>query len=147
MNKFTKITAMAIIVISSVGFIANAESHAPMMGDAAAEALMKANGGAVGALAKMAKGDIAFDAVAAQAAKQVLIDNAKMTPEVFKEPFTEGEVLPAIWENYDDFIVKAKAFEDAATALDVTSVETIGAGLGAIGGTCGGCHKLYRKPS
>jgi len=149
MRKIVKIAAVAAFAVASVGYIANAESHVMMMSDSAAEDLMKSNGAAVGTLAKMAKGDIAFDAAAAEAAKQTLITNAQGIGEAFKAPFEEAdaEALPAIWENMDGFLAKAKAFEDAATALDVTSAETVGAGLGMVGGACGGCHKEYRKPS
>ena len=33
---------------------------------------------------------------------------------------------------------------DAAGAVDVASAETIGAGMGAIGGACKDCHTSYR---
>jgi cytochrome c556 len=51
---------------------------------------------------------------------------------------------PEIWANWDDFLVKATALSDAAGALDVASVETIGAGMGALGGACKDCHTTYR---
>jgi cytochrome c556 len=147
MTRFSKVTALAAISFASFAFVANSESHSPMMGQEGAEAVMKGNGGAVGALSKMAKGEIPFDAVAAEAAKQALIKGAQDTVVVFKEPFDGEETLPAIWENYDDFTAKAKALEDAAAALDVTSTDTIGAGLGPVGGACGACHQLYRAKS
>jgi cytochrome c556 len=147
MMRFSKLTAAAAIGFASIAFVANSESHAPVMGHEGAEALMKGNGAATGTLAKMAKGELPFDAAAAEAAKQALITGAQAIPVVFKDAYTEGEVLPAIWENFEDYTAKAKAFEEAAAALDVTSADTIGAGLGAVGGACGACHQMYRAKS
>ena len=54
------------------------------------------------------------------------------------------DAKPEIWANWDDFLVKAKAANDAAGALDVSSAEAIGAGMGALGGACKDCHTTYR---
>lgn len=108
---------------------------------------MDAIGGAMKVLGGMAGGEVAFDAAAAQAAKDAMVAAATAAPEVFK---TQGaadpasEAKPEIWANWDDFAVKATALSDAANALDVTSVETIGAGMGALGGACKACHTAYR---
>ncbi|MGL4235079.1 c-type cytochrome [Tabrizicola sp.] len=109
--------------------------------------LMKANGKAIGVLADMAGGKTAFDAAAAEAAKATLIEDFGKIEAVFKEPGADdpaSESKPEIWTNWEDFLMKAKAGTDAATALDVASLETLQAGMGALGGTCGGCHEVYR---
>jgi cytochrome c556 len=156
MKKAHILTIAAALIMTSAGYTALAESHATetddmmmevMMGQAGAEKVMKSNGAATGVLAKTAKGDMEFDAAAVEEAKQTLIMNAQSIPLIFVDQFDGEETLPAIWENYDDFTVKAKALEDAAAALDVSSAETIGAGLGAIGGACGACHQAYRAKS
>ena len=38
----------------------------------------------------------------------------------------------------------AKALGDAAAAMDVASAETIGAGMGPLGGACKDCHTEFR---
>ena len=38
----------------------------------------------------------------------------------------------------------AKALGDAAGAMDVASAESIGAGMGALGGACKDCHTDFR---
>lgn len=109
--------------------------------------LMKKNGMAVGILGGMASGKEAFDATKAAEAKAMLIEDAEMIAEVFKEPGAEdpaSTAKPEIWTNWDDFLVKAKALGDAAEAIDVASAETIGAGMGAIGGACKDCHTTFR---
>jgi cytochrome c556 len=108
---------------------------------------MQAIGGAMKVLGGMAGGDVAFDAAAASAAKDALVAAAQGAPAAF---MTQGGEDPAseskadIWANWDDFAAKATALSNAATALDVSSAETIGAGMGAIGGTCKDCHSAYR---
>ena len=58
------------------------------------------------------------------------------------DPLSEGS--PAIWENCEDFIEKADDFAFMIEGLETTSAETLAAGLGNIGQSCGSCHKTYR---
>jgi cytochrome c556 len=111
----------------------------------ARQALMKSFGGAAKTLGGMAGGG-AYDAAAAEAAKAALIAGAAEIAAKFEmnveDP--ESEAKPEVWTNWEDFLVKAKALGDAAVALDVASAESIGAGMGAIGGACKDCHTTYR---
>ncbi len=113
----------------------------------AREDVMKAIGGAMGTLGGMAKGEVAYDAAAAEAAKATLVAAAGGIAAAYE---TQGgadpasEAKPEIWTNWDDFVKKADALTAAATAADVSSAEAIGASLGAIGGTCKDCHSAYR---
>jgi cytochrome c556 len=99
-------------------------------------------------LGGMAKGEVAFDAAAAEAAKAALVASSADIGAKFETQAEDpkSKSKPEIWTNWDDFLAKATALNAAATALDVTSVETIGAGLGAIGGACQDCHKSYQVP-
>jgi len=108
--------------------------------------LMAASGAAMKTLGGMASAKIAFDATAAQAAKQVLIANAAGTLEVFKNQASDpaGHASNSIWTAWDDFSAKAGDMGTAAAALDTTSAEIVAAGLGAIGGTCKACHTAYK---
>lgn len=108
---------------------------------------MGAIGGGMKVLGGMAKGEVAYDAAAAQAAQAAIIAAAATIPTNFmtqgaQDPASEAK--PDIWANWDDFVVKATALSVAATALDVSSMETIGAGLGAVGGACKACHTANR---
>ena len=111
----------------------------------ARQALMKSFGGAAKTLGGMAGGG-AYDAAAAEAGKAALIAGAAEIAAKFEmnveDP--ESEAKPEVWTNWEDFLVKAKALGDAAVALDVASAESIGAGMGAIGGACKDCHTTYR---
>ena len=56
-----------------------------------------------------------------------------------------SEALPAIWENWDDFVAKSEAMVRAADVAPADLAE-LRAGLGAVGRTCSACHEAYRKP-
>jgi len=101
---------------------------------------------ATGALGAMAKGEMEFDADKAAEARQALIDHAAEIPAAFEaqEMDPKSTALPAIWENWADFEEKAKALGAAAEELDTSAVEWVQAGMGDLGGTCAGCHKVYR---
>ena len=109
--------------------------------------LMKMVGMNTGILGNMAGGKEPYDAAKAEAAKAALIEAAGKIEATFKDQGAAdpvSEAKPEIWANWDDFLVKAKALGDAAAAIDVASAETIGAGMGAIGGACKDCHSTYR---
>jgi len=98
-------------------------------------------------LGNMAKGKVPFDASIAKTAKAQLIDVSLSFPKLFEVNAADpvSEALPAIWEDYSDFIEKAEAMTAAAKALDVSSPTAIGQSLKTLGGTCRSCHKAYRK--
>lgn len=104
-------------------------------------------GQATKVLGDMAKGSIAFDADKAAEAKALLIQVARDLPETFKENASDpvSEARPTIWDDFADFTIRAEIMETTATALDTSSAASIGAGMRALGGSCGGCHKAYRQ--
>ncbi len=112
------------------------------------KALMMKNAGAAKTLGGMASGKVPFDQAAAEAAKAALIEDSKATPAAFQTEASDpaSRALPAIWTNWDDFVAKAGGLSAAAEALDTSSAETIAAGMEAIGGACGACHKSYQMP-
>ncbi len=97
-------------------------------------------------LGDMANGKAPFDAAAAEAAKATLVATSNEIATVFEPQATDpmSDSKPEIWTNWDDYVAKANALHAAAEALDVSSVETIGAGMAAVGGACGACHKAYK---
>lgn len=101
---------------------------------------------ATGTLGGMAKGEMAFDEAKATAARAALIEHAAAIPAAFeaKEMDPKSTALPAIWDNWEDFVTKANAMGAAAEQLDASAQEWIGPGMGALGGSCSACHKAYR---
>lgn len=143
--KLISRTLIAVVALAAAG-VAFAEGEPTDPHVKAWEELMKKNGGAVKVLADMAGGKTAFDAAAAATAKETLMADAAAIPDTFKDQATDpaSEAKPEIWTNWDDFVAKAGALNAAATALDVASLDTLKAGMGAIGGACKDCHTTYR---
>jgi cytochrome c556 len=142
--KFAKLFAVTVILAAGAAFA----EDAPTDPNAIARAeLMKTIGKNTGILGNMAGGKSAYDAAAAEAAKAALIEASAKIEETF---MTQGaadpvsEAKPEIWTNWEDFLKKASALNAAATAMDVASAETIGAGMGGLGGACKDCHTTYR---
>jgi cytochrome c556 len=141
MKTLTKTLILGLVMVGGIAF---AEASDPTV--KARQELMDANGGAMKVLGGMAKGEVAFDAAAAEAAKATLIAAAADTAAKFKDQATDpaSHAKPEIWTSWDDFVAKADALGKAAAALDTSSVDGVKAGLGAIGGACGACHETYK---
>lgn len=115
------------------------------------KALMKANGGAIGALAGIAKGEKPFDAAAvAQALKTLSEDTQKFdVAALFPEGSGTGDTAasPKIWEDMAGFTAATDAWKKAvadAVAANPQDVAALAPHVGAIGKTCGVCHETYR---
>ena len=143
MRIASKILVLGLIV---AGGVAVAQVTATVPSVIARQDLMKINGMSAKILGDMAGGKVAFDAAAAEKAKADLIAAAAMIPAKFEanEVDPGSEAKPEVWTNWADFLIKATALETAATALDTSSAESIGAGMAGIGGACKACHTTYR---
>jgi cytochrome c556 len=113
--------------------------------------LMHAVAWKVGKLRGMAQGDIPVDNTAAlKHARDVAVIGGMMAEGFIPNSTVAGSgALPEIWTNFPDFEQKAKDLETAATALaDATQANGFEASKGmvqAVGQTCGGCHRPYRR--
>ena len=141
--KFSKTIVAGLVLIAGMAF---AEGTRTDPNSIARGATMGAQGGAMKVLGGMAGGEMAYDAAAAEAAKAALVAASASIAVVFEPNSTDAasKAKPEVWTNWDDFAAKAKVLADAAVALDVSSAESIGAGMGAIGGACKDCHTTYR---
>ena len=142
--KFVKVLAVGAILAAGAAF---AEGDRTDPNAIARSTLMKTVGMNVGILGNMAGGKESYDAAKAEAAKAALVEAAGKIEATFMEQGAAdpaSEAKPEIWTNWEDFLVKAKGLGDAAAAVDVASAESIGAGMGAIGGACKDCHSTYR---
>jgi cytochrome c556 len=114
---------------------------------------MKSYGAALGALGKMAKGEVAYDAAAAVAAADKLVELSSLDQSGFWLPGTgaidDSDALPALFENLDDYATRTAALNAAAKAMQTaaaTDLAALQAAMGPLGGACGSCHETYRKP-
>ena len=106
----------------------------------------------LGVLGGMAKGEVAYDAAAAQKAADnllasVTIDTSMLWPEGSDNTANPAtKALPALWT--DPAVGEAgKATFEAATAMQAAAgkdLESLKAAMGPLGGACGACHKVAR---
>lgn len=143
MKMLSRTLALGLIVAGGMAF-AEGEASDPTV--KARQEIMKTIGMNTKVLGDMAGGKADFDAAAAEAAKAAMIAAAAEVAVKFEmqadDPASEAKA--EIWSNWDDFVTKADALGAAAEALDPSSLEGVRAGMGGIGGSCKGCHSLYR---
>ncbi|MCK0140899.1 cytochrome c [Aliiroseovarius sp. F20344] len=146
--KFAKQISIAATALTVS--VASVTAHADATNPAVIKRMeaMKAIGGSMKTLSGMAKGEMDFDAAKANAAVATIAEKGMMVPALFEaneaDPATEA--LPAIWENWDDFVKKTDNMVMAAKGVsEIADQGAIGAALGQIGGTCKACHDDYRK--
>jgi cytochrome c556 len=142
--KLVKAAVIGAILIAGAAF---AEGDRTDPNAKARSDLMRVIGKNTGILGDMAGGKAAYDAAGAEAAKAAIVEAAGMIEAAFKDQGAAdpaSEAKPEIWTEWDDFLADAKMLGDAAGAMDVASAETIGAGMGALGGACKDCHTEFR---
>ncbi len=106
-------------------------------------------------LGGMAKGAVAYDApVATRAAANIAALSSVMSPDLFPAgsdypTAPDSFALPAIWSDQAGFLAKIADLNTAAAGMVAsagTNVDGVKAGMAALGGACGACHKAYRQP-
>lgn len=109
--------------------------------------VMKDAKASMAVLGDMAKGQRAFDPAVAEQARRDLMRYALDMPNVFETPAQDpkSEALPVIWTSFPDFTQRALTMNVEFEALDVSSLETLRAGLPAAAVTCRACHQTFRK--
>ncbi len=109
----------------------------------------------LGLLGSMAKGEVDYDAAAAQAAADNLVSIAAINQTVMWPAGSDNEshpttrALPKIWDNLGDVVSKWNDFGTGAQAMQAAAgngVEGIQGAIGQVGGTCKACHDAYRGP-
>jgi cytochrome c556 len=151
-GRITKLGAIA--VATAIGFATVATLVQAADPITTRREAMKGNGAAMKAINEtLEKGGTAAD-LAPHATK--INDTAMKIATLFpagsdqpqgKDP---GQTMakPEIWQDPDDFAAKVKAFQDEAamfnTAVAGGDMGVIKAEFEKLGGTCGGCHKVYR---
>lgn len=154
MKKIT-FAAAAMAALGIAGAAIGASHADPAIAGAikARKATMQLYAYNLGQLGAMAKGDMEYDADAAQAAADNLValsglNQMAMWPQGSDNTSgAETRALPALWEDMAGVEEAAGALHTAAMSMAEVAgngVEAIQANMGALGGGCGGCHKAYR---
>lgn len=137
-----------LVVAPTLAFAGPAEDTV-----AARQGYFKLVGANMGVLAGMAKGQIDYDAAAAQTAADniALLTTYNMThlfmPGTSASDMKNTRALAKIWEDFPGVQSKAMAFGEAAAAMKGAAgqgKDQMTAALGTLGGACKGCHDNYR---
>ncbi|MCV2865706.1 c-type cytochrome [Albidovulum sediminicola] len=108
----------------------------------------------MGVLGGMVKGEVEYDAAAAQKAADALLAASTLDASMLwpagsdSDAVMETAALPAIWAEGSDIGAKGKAMAEAAAALQAAAgggLDALKAAFGPVGAACGDCHKTYRK--
>lgn len=110
-------------------------------------------GNHMGRLGAMAQGKAPFDAKAAAENAAILDTVSKLPYVAFLEGTDKGDTKakPEIWKNWDKFRAAAIKMQEEVTKLSATArapgltVDQLKTAVGAVGGTCKGCHDDYRQ--
>jgi cytochrome c556 len=137
----------ALVAITLVGSLAT-PSYANEDAIKYRKGVMKAVGGTMGSLAAILKGKAPMSHAPALTTAMVQLSN--VAADVFPEG-SGGEMTGAkdnIWTEKDKFQASVKAFQTAAMGISKASGDkaAFGKAFKALGGSCGGCHKPFRKP-
>jgi cytochrome c556 len=145
--------AAVATALGALALPATAQDFANEVG--ARQGMFKIMGLNVGVLGGMARGNIPYDAEAAQVAAANLVAVSGLNPLNMFPAGSDNMSLdttrakPEIWENVADVGAKWAAYGEAAAALAAvagTGQEAIGPALGALGASCQSCHEAYRGP-
>ena len=110
----------------------------------------------LGTLGGMAKGEIEYNAEAAQAAANNMAALSTLAQGPYWIPGTstdelgeETRALPKIWQSGSTAGAIGGELAKASAALAEVAGDgqaALGGAIGAVGKTCGDCHKAYRQP-
>ncbi len=121
---------------------------------AARQGQMRVQAANLGVLVGMARGDMDYDAEAAQVAADNLVTVGRIDQRFFWPEgsgimySSETKALPEIWDNYDDFLSKWEAYGEAAAELQAVAgdgQQAMAGGLRTVGNSCGACHEDYQQ--
>ncbi len=110
----------------------------------------------LGVLGGMAKGEIEYDAEAAQKAADNLAAAVTIDASMLWPMGSDNSANPAstalakMWEDGAGIGDKARAMNEAATAMQAaagTGLDGLKTAMGPLGEACSGCHKAFRVPT
>jgi cytochrome c556 len=112
--------------------------------------LMKTLAGHMGSIGAVLKGEVSHAGHVkehAQAIKAISVMAADVFPKGSDIPTSRAK--PEIWQKWDEFLKAYGNFKvEAAKLAEVAAggdLAAVGAQMGNVGKSCGGCHKPFRK--
>jgi len=145
--------ALSTTVIATAGLAASHTASSSNKAVAARHAQMEMISYNTGLLGSVAKGEMEFNAEMVNSAAANLNALAKMDTATLWIGGTEqgaadgSRAKPEIWTDAAGFTDKFAMLEKAsADMMDAADVDSVKAGMGAIGESCKACHEAYRGP-
>lgn len=117
------------------------------------EKIMRVNGASMGAINDILKFNLATGTEHIVAHAETLQRESELIADAFEQEVVteESRALPAIWQQWDEFVAAADALGQASAKLAEVArggdQRAIMAEVRAVGGACGGCHDSFRKPN
>ncbi|MEX3008653.1 cytochrome c [Hoeflea sp. TYP-13] len=136
--------AITLAVLLSAGLVGSSLAADDPSKDR--QGIMKNVGAATGVGAKMVKGEMEFDPVAAQLVFNTMNAAANGYGYLFPEGSESGnetEASPKIWQDKAGFNAAVAKFI-ADTNVKITDMDSFKAAFGAATKNCGSCHEAYR---
>ncbi len=144
------VSALAALVATTTIAIGEDDAPPAVKARKAQMQIIAYHTGLLGAIAKgEAPHDQAIvDVAARNVARMAMIERTTLWLEGTEQGAVKGSRAKAeIWSDPDGFAAKFDALEKAATGLvGAADAAAVGAGMGALGGACKGCHEGYRGP-
>ncbi|MDI3337337.1 cytochrome c [Defluviimonas aestuarii] len=109
----------------------------------------------IGVLGAMAKGEVEYNAEAAQKAADALVSSGKLDVSMLYVPGSsnaenpDSTVKPEVFTEDLGIGAKAADFNTAAEAMQAAAgggLDGLKAAMGPLGKSCGGCHEVARIP-
>ena len=151
-RKLLGLTAAAIACACAGAVLAQDAPFAQQI--KARQGLMEYRALQLGVLGGMAKGEVDYNAEAAQKAADNLLAMSTVDESMLWPSGSDNAANPAsgalakIWEDGSDVGDRHKALVDAATAMQAAAgkdLDSLKLAMGPVGEACGGCHKAFRK--
>lgn len=149
------LTAAAAATLTLAG-VATAQDGPFAMEIKARQGIMAYRAVQLGTLGAMAKGEVPYDAAAAQKAADNLVAAVTIDASMLFPPGSDNAANPAstalaaMWAEGSGVGDKAKASADSAMALQAaagTGLDAMKAALDSVGAACNDCHKSFRVPT
>jgi cytochrome c556 len=144
--KHSLISAAAL---SLAAFSAQAQFAKPEDAIKYRQSVLTVQARAFGAINAMNKGDVPFNAAAAQANASIIATLSTLPWNAFGAGTESPKTRPEIWTDAAGFKASADKYVSAAAALDVAAktgdAAQVKTAWGALAGTCKQCHDAFQK--
>lgn len=147
-QAWVKLSLLALCLVVSLA-TAQAQSDEAFL--VYRQKLMQGQGASMGAISQIVKNKLPFSGHIATHAHDIN-RLSKLIADAFEKKITEGktDAKPEVWQDWDKFVEAAKKLESESAKLAQIAtggdMAAIGAQVKAVGKSCGGCHKPFRKP-